>query len=112
MSVRALRTATTLRVGQRVVISGKAGSCPGVVEKVIEPDDPMEEIAGAPESAEVRKVMRELGIAQVAFITHTFGPMLALFYAVGDGKGNWHDAQRESLTIRYDPEEKEESAHD
>ena len=107
MKPRALRTAKTLRVGQHVIVSGKAGTCPGEVVEVATPEDLKKDIAGAPAPGEVREALRQLGIAQVAFTLHWRGSARIMFLAMGDGEGRWRDQERQDLTIRYDPEEGE-----
>jgi len=88
----------TLRKGQRVIISGAAGTVEGLVIAVAGAED-LVPIPEAPDVALVAACMTDLGIAQVAYITHLHAGRLVTFAALGDGRGRWRDLHRQELTI-------------
>jgi hypothetical protein len=89
----------TLRKGQRVIIAGKAGTCPdGVVLDIREAGDLLP-IPEAPPLALVAACMRDLGITHYAAISHTHNRRIVCFAALQDAAGQWRDLHGQPLTI-------------
>jgi hypothetical protein len=87
----------TLKPGQRVVISGAAGTVPGEVLHSEEPAT-LPSVYGAPEVEHVRAIMAEWGVIEVAILTHQHAGAQVMFCALRDAQG-WRDQHGQRLTI-------------
>jgi hypothetical protein len=91
----------TLHCGQRIIISGAAGTVAGRVEHVAcLADEPLPEIPGAPDPALVAEILAEWHITHVATISYWYTPaQQLLFVALHDECGVWRDLRGEELAI-------------
>ena len=98
--MKSLLPVATLTRGQIVWISHPtAGSCAGQVVHVEVPQH-LPAIAGAPDVDQVRSILAEYHVGQLALITHKHEGEDVHFMAFGDGSGRWWDLQGHQLTIR------------
>ena len=93
-------TARILQVGDSVTVSHPArGSVRAQVEQIATPEQ-LPHIEDAPPADFIRELLEELGIVQIAFISHPHNDQTIMFAALGDGGGRWWDLQRQNLEIR------------
>lgn len=90
-----------LRTGQRVIISGSAGTVAGTVEQVSPATAAgLPDLPGAPDPSHVAAILAEADITHVAWITYAYTPAQQLmFAALRDREGKWWDLRGEELAI-------------
>jgi hypothetical protein len=89
---------TTLRPGQRVIVSGAAGTVNGEVLSV-ETAASIPDLIAAQRVERVRELLAEFGIVEIAIIRHVCNGRPVTFCALGDGKRVWRDLREQPLTI-------------
>jgi hypothetical protein len=104
MPATELQSLLTLSEGQKLYVTGeKVGSCAAEVLHVATPDE-LPPIAGAPDVGQVRAILEEFGVRQMALIAwhpRSLPKDKCLSCTVfGNGKGDWRDVQGQKLTIR------------
>jgi len=93
-----VRRMTTLIPGQRVQVSGAAGTVNAEVVAVETPDT-MPEIVAAPRLDRVREIMAEWDIVEVAMIRHLHRGRPVTFCALRHSSGDWRDLREQPLSI-------------
>jgi hypothetical protein len=89
----------SLRTGQRVRITGPAGSVHGQVLETATPPQ-LPDIHGAPAVKLVREILDEWGVHQLAMLTYTAaGNQAVMFLALLTDHG-WRDLRGRPLTIQ------------
>lgn len=101
---RELQPVLTLTPGQKVHVTGQqAGSCWAEVMQVTTPDE-LPAIPGAPDVGQVRGILKEHGLRQMALIAWEHpslpAPKRLSCSVLGNGRGKWWDVNGQSLTIR------------
>lgn len=87
----------TLRPGQRVIVSGAAGTVKAEVLHAVPPGE-LPFIADAPDVDLLRSILREDAIEEVALIRYLYGKETVCFVALRSAAG-WQDLKRQRLTI-------------
>ena len=89
-----------LKSGELVTVSHPIrGKVTAQVIGIARPEE-LPTIEEAPPIRLVRQYLDELGIVQIATITYVIDKQSVAFVAIGDGRGNWWDLQRQNLEIR------------
>jgi len=88
----------TLRAGQRVRITGAAGTVNGSVLETATPPQ-LPNIDGAPAVELVREILAECEIRQLAMITYTHNGRPVMFLALSTSRHGWRDLRGRRLTI-------------
>jgi hypothetical protein len=86
-----------LQPGEIVCVCGAAGEVFGQVLDVKAPAD-MIELPGF-DVCEVRQVLNELGVIELALIGHIYGDQQVCFFALLTEDGDWFDVQQNPLQI-------------
>lgn len=92
---------TTLRAGQRVIVSGPLGTVAGDVLNVETPDT-LPELVGTARVARVREILAEFDVVEIALIRHLHNGRPVVFAALRDSEGQWRDLRGQQLTIAPD----------
>ena len=88
----------TLRAGQRVRITGAAGSVDGAVLETATPPA-LPRIPGAPAVELVREILAEWDVRQMALLTYYAGDGQAVMFVALCTSHGWRDLKGHRLTI-------------
>jgi hypothetical protein len=87
-----------LKAGTIVHVRGAAGEVFGEIVDRVSPAE-LPAIATAPDVHQVRAILREFRVTEIAFIRHMYGDQLVMFAALHCAAGQWRDLKGHELTI-------------